>query len=164
MTATRPTISHQQRFEVFKRDLFTCQYCGRFAPHVTLEVDHIVPLSSGGEHDETNFITSCRDCNRGKGGIPLQDSAKSHRARLRALKPHRSELTHVRLPGGAEVKIPNWNLPLGRYYQHIAQRRSQIAQLEHELTIMECAYSLRYHYPAAKTVNEAIEMVKADNA
>jgi 5-methylcytosine-specific restriction endonuclease McrA len=36
-------VSVRTRFEVFKRDDFTCQYCGRKSPDVVLEADHIVP-------------------------------------------------------------------------------------------------------------------------
>lgn len=60
-------ISKGKRFEVFKRDGFTCQYCGRRPPDVILEVDHIDPRCSGGSDDDINLITSCWDCNRGKG-------------------------------------------------------------------------------------------------
>jgi len=34
-------ISKRDRFEVFKRDKFTCQYCGKAAPDVVLHIDHI---------------------------------------------------------------------------------------------------------------------------
>lgn len=46
----RKAISQTLRFEVFKRDLFTCQYCGKRAPDVVLEVDHIKPVSKGGSN------------------------------------------------------------------------------------------------------------------
>lgn len=59
------------RFEVFKRDDFTCQYCGRKTPEVILELDHIVPKSKGGRDDLQNYITSCFECNRGKSNTPL---------------------------------------------------------------------------------------------
>lgn len=59
------------RFEIFKRDKFTCQYCGRTPPEVMLEIDHIMPQSQGGDDDPQNLITSCFDCNRGKAGRPL---------------------------------------------------------------------------------------------
>jgi 5-methylcytosine-specific restriction endonuclease McrA len=36
-------ISKKLRFEVFKRDNFTCQYCGRETPEVILEADHVIP-------------------------------------------------------------------------------------------------------------------------
>lgn len=63
----RKPITKKLRFEVFKRDAFTCQYCGRMAPDVILDVDHINPVSNGGDNDIVNLITSCKDCNRGKG-------------------------------------------------------------------------------------------------
>lgn len=60
------SLSKRTRFEIFKRDCFTCQYCGRRPPEVVLEVDHIEPKSKGGSDDQINLITSCADCNRGK--------------------------------------------------------------------------------------------------
>ena len=44
MGAVRKAISKKLRFEVFKRDSFTCQYCGKSAPDVILHVDHILPV------------------------------------------------------------------------------------------------------------------------
>jgi len=41
----RKAISKKLRFEVYKRDKFTCQYCGRKAPDVILEIDHINPVA-----------------------------------------------------------------------------------------------------------------------
>lgn len=64
-------ISVRTRFEVIKRDGFTCQYCGRRSPDVVLEVDHIVPVASGGVDDLMNLTTSCWECNRGKSDRPL---------------------------------------------------------------------------------------------
>ena len=40
-------ISNALRFEVFQRDRHTCQYCGRRAPYVELEVDHLIPGGAG---------------------------------------------------------------------------------------------------------------------
>ena len=64
------------RFEVFKRDSFKCQYCGRSSPDVILEVDHIKPVAEGGKNTLLNLITSCRDCNRGKGKNKLSDNTE----------------------------------------------------------------------------------------
>lgn len=75
MTKRKP-LSKKIRFEVFKRDHFTCQYCGRMAPDVILEVDHIKPVAEGGTNDMINLITSCRDCNRGKGKRKLADNTE----------------------------------------------------------------------------------------
>ena len=62
----RKNVSNKTRFEVFKRDNFTCQYCGKSAPEVVLNVDHIEPVSKGGSNDISNLITSCFECNNGK--------------------------------------------------------------------------------------------------
>lgn len=71
----RKSLSKAIRFEVFKRDSFACQYCGRTAPDVILEVDHIVPVAKGGTDDLLNLVTSCRECNRGKSAKPLDDNS-----------------------------------------------------------------------------------------
>ncbi len=69
MKRTNP--STRSRFETFKRDCFTCQYCGRKPPSVTLHLDHIVPVSRGGTNERSNLITSCQECNAGKSDVPL---------------------------------------------------------------------------------------------
>lgn len=66
-------VSTRTRFEVFKRDGFTCRYCGRTSPEVVLEIDHIMPVCEGGGDDPINLTTSCWECNRGKSGIPLTE-------------------------------------------------------------------------------------------
>lgn len=65
--AVRPSV----RFDVFKRDAFTCSYCGRRPPDVTLELDHIIPVAEGGDDTIDNLTTACWDCNRGKGAKQL---------------------------------------------------------------------------------------------
>lgn len=67
----RAHISKRLRFEVFKRDEFTCQYCGNHPPEVVLEVDHIKPVAEGGTNDLYNLVTACFGCNRGKADVPL---------------------------------------------------------------------------------------------
>ncbi|MCB2112324.1 MAG: HNH endonuclease [Parvularculaceae bacterium] len=69
----RSSLSKKLRFEVFKRDKFTCQYCGKSAPNVVLHVDHIKPVSKDGTNDILNLITSCEACNGGKSNIELSD-------------------------------------------------------------------------------------------
>jgi hypothetical protein len=62
----RPPITKKLRFQILERDCFTCQYCGRRAPDVALEVDHRIPVASGGNNDPSNLVTACWDCNSGK--------------------------------------------------------------------------------------------------
>jgi hypothetical protein len=70
------TVPLKLRFEVFKRDNFTCQYCGRKTPEVILELEHIIPLSKGGTDELDNLTTSCFECNRGKGASLLDTILK----------------------------------------------------------------------------------------
>ena len=90
----RKAISKKIRFEVFKRDKFTCQYCGRSAPDIILEMDHIQPVSKDGDDDIANLVTSCFDCNRGKRDHELTDDAviKKRKAQLDELQEKREQL------------------------------------------------------------------------
>jgi 5-methylcytosine-specific restriction endonuclease McrA len=54
------------RLEVFSRDLYTCQYCGREGRQLTL--DHVIPRHQGGEHTWENVVSACIPCNRHKAG------------------------------------------------------------------------------------------------
>jgi len=67
----RPRVRLTRR-EVFKRDNYTCQYCGRKTKNLTL--DHVVPRRLGGAHDWTNVVSACRACNRKKGGRTLAEA------------------------------------------------------------------------------------------
>lgn len=58
------------RFAVFMRDGFRCVYCGRtIEDGVKLEVDHVYPKSKGGKDTMENLVTSCWECNHGKGDL-----------------------------------------------------------------------------------------------
>lgn len=71
--ASRKGMGRRIRFDVFKRDSFTCQYCGRTPPTVILHIDHVVAVANGGGEELDNLLTSCRECNLGKGARPLGD-------------------------------------------------------------------------------------------
>ena len=90
----RKAIPPSVRFEVFKRDCFKCQYCGRCAPEIILHVDHISPVSKGGASDILNLITSCVDCNLGKGARTLDDASavNKQRSQLAELEERRAQL------------------------------------------------------------------------
>lgn len=61
--------SRRLRFEVLRRDGYTCHYCGSPAPDVELHVDHVLPVSLGGTDTPDNLVTSCAPCNLGKASI-----------------------------------------------------------------------------------------------
>ena len=66
-----PVKKLKLRFRILMRDNFTCSYCGRKPPEVSLEIDHRYPQSLGGKNMWNNLVTSCRDCNGGKGDMIL---------------------------------------------------------------------------------------------
>lgn len=70
----RPRVKLTRR-EVFRRDNYTCQYCG--SCNTTLTVDHILPKRLGGKHIWTNVAAACPTCNHRKGGRRLEEAHMS---------------------------------------------------------------------------------------
>lgn len=68
-------ISKSLRYQVLRRDGHRCHYCGGHPPNVRLVLDHVLPIALGGSDTADNLITSCEDCNAGKGATP-PDAAK----------------------------------------------------------------------------------------
>lgn len=94
MTAKRKAISKRMRFEVLKRDAFTCQYCGKQPPDTILHMDHIKPVSKGGKNSLLNLVTSCVDCNLGKSDKELSDDSaiKKQQSQLSAMAEKKSQI------------------------------------------------------------------------
>jgi len=104
----RRGISKTLRMEVFKRDAFKCVYCGKKPEDgAVLEIDHLTPVAKGGKDDIFNLVTSCLDCNRGKGAKELSDQTALEKQRnemerlnkrlnhLKGLKQWRDELSKL---------------------------------------------------------------------
>ena len=60
----RPRVRLCKR-EIFRRDGYHCQYCGRTSSHLTL--DHVVPRHREGRYEWENLVSACPQCNRHKG-------------------------------------------------------------------------------------------------
>ena len=56
------------RQNIYARDKYKCQYCGRPFPSEELTYDHVLPKSRGGKTRWDNIVTCCIQCNRKKGG------------------------------------------------------------------------------------------------
>ena len=79
------------RYEIFHRDNYTCQYCGKTTHQLTL--DHVMPKHSGGPHTWENVVSACVACNRRKAGkTPEEANMKLHR---RPTKPHNHSLFNI---------------------------------------------------------------------
>lgn len=59
--------SYKNYNAVFKRDNFTCQYCGYNTlysqNYMQLHIDHIKPFAAGGNNSMGNLVVACRECN-----------------------------------------------------------------------------------------------------
>ena len=60
------------RYEVFDRDKYTCQYCGKETKQLTL--DHVIPRFRNGQHTWENVVSACVPCNRRKAGRTPQEA------------------------------------------------------------------------------------------
>jgi 5-methylcytosine-specific restriction endonuclease McrA len=87
----REHIGKRVRFEVFARDGFSCRYCGRQSDTVQLVIDHLNPVCNGGGSEPENLITSCVDCNSGKGGKTLEQHTPTDQDRLRLFQEHHEQ-------------------------------------------------------------------------
>ena len=63
------------RRNVFKRDHFTCQYCGVQPGTEELTVDHVLPRSQGGMSSWTNCVLACVACNKRKADRTPEQAA-----------------------------------------------------------------------------------------
>lgn len=59
------TVTFSRR-NIFKRDRFTCQYCGCQPGKEELTIDHVLPRSQGGVSSWDNCVLACVDCNSRK--------------------------------------------------------------------------------------------------
>lgn len=70
-------INHAPKFSrknVYLRDNYTCQYCGKKFPTEELTFDHVMPRCKGGKTTWENIVTACKCCNGKKGGKTLQEA------------------------------------------------------------------------------------------
>lgn len=63
--------AHPKRKMIYKRDHYTCQYCGSIKD---LTIDHVIPKSKGGTNNWDNLVTCCRKCNLKKGNKFLSET------------------------------------------------------------------------------------------
>ncbi|MCA8923728.1 MAG: HNH endonuclease [Planctomycetes bacterium] len=69
----RLEVSFSRR-NLYRRDGYACQYCGRRATSAELSIDHVVPRSRGGETSWENCVLACVRCNTKKANKSLRDA------------------------------------------------------------------------------------------
>lgn len=99
------------RQNIFKRDDYTCQYCG---VQKDLTIDHVVPRSRNGASSWTNLVTACKRCNARKGNFTPEGAG----LRLRKKPEKPTYLDFLRYHSGLFQK--EW----GPYLQQSGRRRA----------------------------------------
>lgn len=90
------------KYNVFLRDLFTCQYCNTRFPQQLLTLDHVLPISKGGRTSWTNIVAACNPCNSAKGNqINIKPLSDPYQPDYYDLVNKRKQLEFV-------VKHPSW--------------------------------------------------------
>jgi 5-methylcytosine-specific restriction endonuclease McrA len=90
------------RYNLYLRDLFTCQYCYTQLPTAKLTMDHVLPISKGGKTNWENIVTACNPCNGKKG------NDERIRPKSMPYQPNYFELANKRKQIEFTIKHPSW--------------------------------------------------------
>jgi 5-methylcytosine-specific restriction endonuclease McrA len=97
--------SHEAPFtrrNLYQRDNYTCQYCGRRTSADKLSVDHVLPRSKGGRTCWENCVLACVRCNARKADRTLKEAG------LRLLQPPRRPRWSPYLNMSHLERLPSW--------------------------------------------------------
>ena len=72
--------------EIFLRDQYTCQYCGKKNHELTL--DHVVPRRQKGAHTWENVVAACSRCNLRKAGRTPEEANMRLKTEPRVPQPN----------------------------------------------------------------------------
>jgi hypothetical protein len=100
------------RRNVFKRDRFTCQYCGRQPGGEELTIDHVTPRAQGGVSSWDNCVLACMECNTRKADRTPQQA----RMKLRKLP---SQPLWKPLYGSHGMRIDSWSRFVSEAYWNV---------------------------------------------
>ena len=69
----------ENRYKVFERDGYKCHYCDKQLTRFSATLDHIQPVSEGGDNSFDNLVTSCLHCNSKRGAKPVIEAIISNK-------------------------------------------------------------------------------------
>lgn len=110
----RQVVTFSRR-NLFKRDRFTCQYCGDQPGSDELTIDHVIPRSQGGVTSWTNCVLACVECNA------FKSNRTPDQAGLRLMhKP--AQPAWRAFFASPEVRIESWSRFLSEAYWSVELR------------------------------------------
>jgi len=89
---------------VFRRDAYTCMYCGDKPSVDLLSMDHVKPKKHGGTSIWENIVTACKSCNTRKGAKSLEQAGMSFC--VSGYKPFKPQFTWYK----GDYKCASWSL------------------------------------------------------
>lgn len=95
---------------IFRRDDFTCQYTGRKLPAKLLNIDHIVPVSRGGENTWENMVCCDKMLNFTKANKTPKEAGLS--LIRKPFKPKATPMNSVRKAITDAYRHPDWKTVL----------------------------------------------------
>jgi 5-methylcytosine-specific restriction endonuclease McrA len=101
------------RRNLFKRDRFTCQYCGAQPGPEELTIDHVVPRSRGGVSSWENCALACVACNKRKADRAPAEAGLAPRRAPR--KPSWHSLARIE----PRIRRESWDQFLSRAYWEV---------------------------------------------
>lgn len=78
------TIERRVSWKVYKRDNYTCRYCGN--DDTPLTVDHLILWEELGPSIEENLVAACSKCNKVRGNTPYNEWLESDAYKIRSKK------------------------------------------------------------------------------
>lgn len=103
------TVVSFSRRNLFKRDRYTCQYCGTQPGSEELTIDHVLPRSQGGTSCWDNCVLACVECNKRKADRTPEQAGM--RLRRRPAQPAWAPLYAT-----PTVRIQSWGRFLSEAY------------------------------------------------
>jgi 5-methylcytosine-specific restriction endonuclease McrA len=78
------------RKNIYARDHYCCQYCGRRCDPLKLTLDHVVPKAQGGQSVWENLVACCQKCNQRKDDKTPEEAGMTLLHKPRHLTVHTS--------------------------------------------------------------------------
>lgn len=92
---------------VFLRDNYSCQYCGKKMHKKECTLDHVEPISRGGKSIFENTVCACTKCNSIKGNTNKLRPIK------KPVRPNYFQLAEIRKQYPYEIRHPSWKIYIG---------------------------------------------------